>query len=168
MKYIRLSLIGIAISVSPLGHADVTACPWLNHATAAGVLEEPTIMSVDVASMDNSVCKFHSVQGGESIDLQIAVKMLGNSDMGFESYKKQCASTPTAIQSVGNEAYLCTIASEKDTAASIQSESVIGRVRSHVFTVTLSMETKSNPPLTKEDVENKIHSVAEQVAGSLY
>ncbi len=171
MKYMRRSLLGIAILISPLGYADVTVCPWLNQATAAGILGGSTTMSVepaDVTTMDNSVCKFHSVQGGESNDLQIDVKMLDNADMAFEAYKKQCTSTPTALQAIGNEAYLCTLTSEKSTAATMQSESVIGRVRDRAFIVTLSMGTKLNPPLTKEDIENKVHSVAEQIAGALY
>jgi len=169
MKYLRIIVFGLVLSSPLLCHADMSGCPWLNQATAVGVLDDPVHVSVINGSMENSVCKFYTEQDNSPDSLLIEVETLKNASTEFSVYKTaQCNAVMTALQAIGNEAYLCSVAEKNGNISSMQSESVIGRVRGRAFIVTLSVDTGSNPSIKKEDIENKVQRVAEQVAGALF
>ena len=115
------------------------SCPWLNAATAAGVL------GGDVKSqITEDSCLF----AHGSSELRIEVKTVNL------PYKPDCSPNPTALRAIGNEAVAC----EKPG-----SDQVAGRVRDRAFFVRLTSNDFSRIALRE-----KVHSVAEQVAGILF
>lgn len=169
MKYFRQIVFGLAIFFPSVCHANMSGCPWLNQATAVGVLDDPVHVSVINGSMGNTICRFYTEQDNPPHSLLIEVETMKNVSAEFVAYKAaQCNASITALQAIGNEAYLCPVEEKKGNIQSVQRESVIGRVRDRAFIVTLSVGTDSNPSIKKEDIEKKVQQVAEQVAGALF
>jgi len=80
----------------------------------------------------------------------------------FPGYLAQCSSS-TPLRAVGNEAVSCSLQKKGD-----YSEKVVGRVREQAFVVSISSSVQDDPSLTPEMRREKVHLVAEQVAGILF
>jgi hypothetical protein len=128
----------LILLIAAAGRAE-DACPFLNAATAAGVLggEVTTHISGDI-------CVF----ARNSSELRIEVKIVSF------LYKPNCSPSPTSLRSIGNEALAC----ESD-----HSEQIAGRVRDRAFFVRL---TSNN--IARAVLSEKTLLVAEQVAGILF
>jgi hypothetical protein len=87
------------------------SCPWLNSATAAGVLGGPVTASVSPA-----VCEF--VHDQTTLHIEVRVKPA--------SIAAKCESPATPLRAIGNEAVACSVSGR---------EMVIGRVRDQRFVV---------------------------------
>jgi hypothetical protein len=119
------------------------ACPFLNAATAAGVL------GGEVSSrMNGDICVFTH----ESSELRIEVQ---NANL---PYKPNCPSNATSLKAIGNEAYACSVDGKNGT-----SEQVVGRVRDRAFLIRITSNSIPRAALCE-----KVRSVAEQVAGILF
>jgi hypothetical protein len=123
------------------------ACPWLNAATAAGVLG-----SAVTASVKPGVCEFRA---GKS-ELRIQV----NKKADFTPEK--CATPSTPLKGLGNEAEICSVGMR--ILGGWKTEYVFGHVRDRMFGVSISTSDHSMDSLIRE----KTRKVAEQVAGSLF
>jgi hypothetical protein len=130
--------IALLLFIAAAGRAE-NSCPFLNAATADGVL------GGEVAShVSGDTCIFTR----NSSELRIEVQTVRL------PYKPNCSPSPTPLNAIGNEAVAC----EKPG-----SDQVAGRVRDRAFYVRLT----SND-LSRTALREKARSVAEQVAGILF
>jgi hypothetical protein len=122
------------------------ACPYLNAATAAGVLGGAV-----VSHNSPDLCVFTH----DSSELRIEVVTAA------PPYKLSCGANPTPLKAIGNEAVACSVEEKNGRVA----EQVSGRVRDHVFLVRLFTADRS---LSRTTLRDKARSIAEQVAGILF
>jgi hypothetical protein len=129
-------------------HTD-QSCPWLNAATAAGILGGPVQCRATATT-----CDFVSQQAHAQYLLRIEVRTITKLRKEFASYLSRCGSRATPLKGIGNEAYVCP-----------RDRRVIGRVRDQVFTIRVSTTASSVPAAALEEDARR---VAEQVAGNLF
>ena len=153
----RLGLLLFAVAcLSPIGEAAET-CPWLNRATAGGVLGGPVVMTVTRAKTgDDAACEFIRRDGSLVLELRIEVETMRSPAEDFASYAARCHSPAAPLKAIGNETLAC------DDEGSGQ---VIGRVRDRAFLVRISTNNRTSQPGALRD---KARKVAEQVAGILF
>lgn len=114
-------------------------CPYLNSATAAGVLGGEVTSQVN-----GDICLF--THNSSQLGIQVQTINL--------PYNPNCAPNPVPLNAIGNQAVAC------DGEGS---EEVAGRVRERAFFVRLTSNS-----FTRAALRDKTRSVAEQVAGILY
>lgn len=138
-----------------------TNCPWMNAATAGGILGEPVNATVTRANKnsDDAVCDFTSRRPAAKSTLHIAVVTISTPGQDFATYAHRCGANPTLLQAIGNEAVECT--QQSDAGQSVE---VVGRVRDRIFVVTIS--NGAGAPQA-EQIE-KAKDIAEQVSEALY
>jgi hypothetical protein len=104
----------VLTAAAVLGRAE-SACPWLNAATAGGILGGPVTTSVKPG-----VCEFARGEAVLRIEVQKKPAVLS----------AKCESKATPLRAIGNEAVACNAGT---------AEMVIGRVRDERFLVSLRM-----------------------------
>ena len=144
----RCFFLALVVCVPFLG-ADKQVCPWMNAATAAGILDGAVEMTVAGAP----ACEFVR-QKPPAYALRIEVST------GVVAADK-CGSRPTVLKAIGNEAMAC--ADEGKDGQRI--ERVVGRVRDQHFIIRISTGDRS---ITEESLIEKARRAAEQVTGNLY
>jgi hypothetical protein len=141
-------------------------CPWLNVATASGVLGGAATVEVNATDISHGSCVFQLQDVAKKGTLRISVVEANDPESAGNATKPakiSCASSGMPLKGVGNEAVLCPI----DRGES-RGEQVVGRVRDRMFTVVISdgsgkgLEAKSDP------LAEKAESVAKAVAGALF
>jgi hypothetical protein len=149
-------LLGIACLPSIAGAAE--SCPWLNAATAGGVLGgSVTGVTVKRAPAgDDASCDFVRHAGSLAFELRIEVETMRSPARDFSSYLARCHSTAVPLKAIGNEALACS-----DEGA----EQIVGRVRNRAFVIRLGTSERSTQPAA---LREKAHKIAEQVAGILF
>lgn len=147
-----------ALAGSALYGAEET-CPWLNAATAGGVLGEP--VAVTVIRADAGVtCSFARREANAESGLQIEVAVMHSPQTEFAAYKQRCGSDPKAIAAIGNEAFACTL----QESGGHFLEQVVGRVRDQAFVIRLSTANAA----MRAALRDKARQVAETIAGNLF
>jgi len=157
---VRLLLLGI-IMAPAMSHAEIS-CPWLNRATAAGVLGGPASLKVQSTAAED-ICLFQYQRGTMSYDLQIVVDDIDLPARGAAPAPSRCSSQAIPLKGIGNEATMCGV-----DFSSFHGERVAGRVRDREFVIRLGSSVKKDPAMTNEMLQLKARGVAEQVAGSLF
>ena len=133
-------------------------CPWLNAATAGGVLGGPVAMTVTRAKTgDDATCDFVRHDGSLTLELHIEVETMRSPAKDFASYAARCHSAAVPLKAIGNEALAC---SDGQLA-----EQVVGRVRDRAFMVRIGT---TDPSAQQTALRDKARKVAEQVAGILF
>ncbi len=127
----------------PLGAEN---CPYLNSATAAGVLGAPV-----QAQTSTHVCSFVSRHG----ELRIQVETIA------DSHPDRCSGAVEQLKAIGNEATACAVESKDGRMA----EQVAGRVRDQAFVISIATDDRS---VSRNLLRDKTRKVAEQVAGFLF
>jgi hypothetical protein len=160
-----LPLVLILAFCVPAACAATANCPWLNAATAAGVLEGSVTTTVTHAGQNNNsddaTCEFIHRAGSTVTELQIEVGTMKDPARDFASYVTRCEPNATQLRGIGNEAFVCSLQEKKKQI----SEQVVSRVRDRAFVVRVS----SNAPLPPQnDLREKARKTAEQVAGFLF
>ena len=152
-----------AWTVLPALCQNSQTCPWLNSATAAGVLDGPVTSTVVYANRnkDDSSCVFVRQNGPRGDALRIEVRSMINRSVEFSALAAKCASNATPLVSIGNEAVACS----KGGRGGERSEEVVGRVRERAFMIRVSTH---DPSRAKAELREKARNVAEQVAGILF
>jgi hypothetical protein len=135
--------IGALLLIAAACHAE-QPCPFLNNATAEGVLGAATI-----ATAAGHVCMF--TRGSSQLRIEVETVSL--------PYKSHCEPNPTPLKAIGNEAVACSV----ESGNGYISELINGRVRGRAFFIRL---TSNN--IARSVLREKACSVAEQVAGILY
>lgn len=151
-------------------------CPWLNAATAGGLLggevelhvsapveppggvkTEPGVYAMDQVRMDryDVSCEFARKVEGGVYTLSIAVTTMRDVAKEFAAAVAGCGGR-VAIRGVGNEAFQCAAAGQ---------EEVIARVRDRVFVMKVR---RGAAPGQKAELQADSRNIAEQVAGSLF
>lgn len=154
----------LVVLLAPVACFAQTKCPWMNEATAGGILGGEVTVGVKTNGPGDGVCEFSHQQGTEVHQLTISVELMTNIPKEFPTYLAKCPPKSATIRAVGNEAVECRIESNK----SQYGERVIGRVREQAFVVTVSTTAKNDPSMTQAMCREKADRVAEQVAGILF
>jgi hypothetical protein len=148
MRAIATLLPAIAVCLPAMAGAE-DRCPWLNAATAGGVLGGAVQMTVTPAS-----CEFVRQYSGHETVLRIEVGAVN-------APHAQCGSGTVALKAIGNEAMACTHQGKQGWMA----EQVVGRVRDQAFLVRVGTD---DPSAAAKMLREKARNVAEQVAGILF
>jgi hypothetical protein len=143
-----------------------STCPWLNAATASGVLGGSATMEVNNTGVNTRVCLFRFQDETQNNTLRISVikaERPENAGKEMMPYESKCTASGLPLKGVGNEAILCVSDTDKSNG-----ELVVGRVRDNIFTVAITADSGNNPAATKDDLEDKAQEIAKQVAGVLF
>jgi hypothetical protein len=152
------------VSISAIGKAQESHCPWLNDATASGVLNGPVTLDLETAPEDQSICTFTNLKTAKDYSaLRIMVQPLTDVTKAVVSHESLCTSPPEALKAIGNEAVSCSA----DVGYS-RGEQVIGRVRDRLFIVTVSSTMAQDPSMKRQLLKEKARMIAEQIAGALF
>lgn len=137
-----------------LGRAE-QVCPWLNSATAAGVLGGTVTSTV----AQSRICEFIR-KGPVTYTLRIEVVTMAHLPSDFTSWLAQCGPKFTPVRGIGNQAVACDIAEDPEVSAQI-----LSRVRERAFLVRVSAKKASTQLQT---LCEQARSVADQVSGNLF
>jgi hypothetical protein len=138
-------------------------CPWINEATASGVLGGAVTLTAKVADQGAGVCLFSRHQGTAVRQLRVSVDIMKDVPKEFPTYLAQCPPKSTPLRAIGNEAVMCSVESNEEHA-----EKVVGRIRDRAFVVSVSSSVQDDTTLTQEMRREKANQVAEQIAGFLF
>jgi hypothetical protein len=141
----------------PFGLSAAGKCPFLNAATAAGIVGGPVSGTYTASSKtaDNGSCQFIGNQSSGQAELGIDVETMAHPQTQFSRYLAKCDSIGEPIKAIGNEAVACSPASNV--------ELIVGRVRDRVFIIRLNLADS-----TAQVLRRKATDAAELVAGNLY
>jgi hypothetical protein len=140
-------------------------CPWLNEATASGLLGGEAVGAFQAATPQQpAICTFTERIGGATRTLQIRVETASDSAARLKSLEKSCGSDIAPLPAIGNEAVSCSV----DNPGKRTAEDAIGRVRDQVFLIQIGSSLSKDPVLTRDNLVTRIHSAAEEVSGSLF
>jgi hypothetical protein len=180
-----LSVVAFAVMLAlPARCSAQGRCPWLNAATAAGLLGGEVQMSVtapvgpnagkgagaamysDQIRMDrfDVSCDFTRKTDSNAYSLSIVVKTMADFKKDFATYLALCSGTTVPLRGIGNEAVQCV---NKDLSAAGE-EKVIARVRDRAFVLTVRREVKPRAGTDAGELSDGARNTAEQVAGSLF
>jgi hypothetical protein len=161
-------LLAIPLFSPSICHAQttpaLTKCPWLNEATARGILGGDVTLLVKLNDQGAGVCKFTRQQGAATNELRISVDLMTDIPKQFPAHLAQCPPKSPALPATGNEAVTCTTHTKENHYA----ELVVGRVRNQAFAVSVSSTVQDDPSLTPKERREKTNLIAEQVAGILF
>lgn len=163
MRTAHKLLLALAVLAPTVGRAQ-TKCPWINEATARGILGGPVAVIVKISESGNGMCEFSRQQGGVPRELTISVKAMTDIPRQFPSYLSQCPPKSAPLHAIGNEAVTCSV----QTHGNLYAEKVVGRVREQAFIVSVGSGLKDDPSLASEMRREKANLVAEMVAGNLF
>jgi hypothetical protein len=137
-------------------------CPWLNAATASGILSAAASESyVEAAAEQPGTCTFTSKSAAGDRVLSIAVEISSEAHARLGVLGRGCR---ISLPALGNEAVECAVEDRRSTV----SQRVVGRVRDQVFTIAISSSVKNDGDLRPDELKNRLAAAAEQVAGNLF
>jgi len=150
--------------ITPRCLAEVQ-CPWLNSATAAGVLGGEVQANVTALTpQGDTTCDFKRIENSAVSVLTIAVHTMALPSKDFATYLARCAGTAVSLKGIGNEAVLCVPSSGSGNGG----EQIIGRVRDRAFVIDLKRSSTRQPTSTASGLSEEARNVAEQVSGALF
>lgn len=163
MRSLYTLLLGLAMLMPTVCHGQ-TKCPWINEATARGILGGAVTLTAKVSDHGAGVCEYSRQQGAVVLQLRVTVDIMTDIPKQFPTYLAQCPPKSPPLRAIGNEAVMCSIQSKGEPS----SERVVGRVRDQAFVVSVSSSIQDDPSMTQEMRREKVSLVAEQVAGILF
>lgn len=162
MRSSHILLLGLAF-MSAVCHAQAK-CPWINEATARGIVGGAVTATVKVSEHGFGICNFSRQQGAAIHELRISVDIMTDIPKQFPTYLAQCPPKSAPLRAIGNEAVMCSLQGKGDQYAEI----VVGRVRDQGFVVSVSSSVQNDPSMRQETRRERANLVAEQVAGILF
>jgi hypothetical protein len=159
----KLWILFLVLLSVPAARAATQPCPWLNAATAAGVLEGPVMVSVTYLDQENidAACEFTRRADHTVRTLRIEVDIMKDLTHDFPRYLAKCGQDAKPLRAIGNEAIVCRVPGKNNQIA----EQVVSRVRDRAFIV----DVLSNGSAAERDaMRDKARKIAEQVAGFLF
>jgi hypothetical protein len=140
-------------------------CPWLNEATASGLLGGDAVGEFTGGGADQpSECVFTQKDATAVRTLRIRVQVMPDFKTGYQTATQTCGTEVEPMRAIGNEALLCAF----DDRKGVLGERVVGRVRDQILTITMTTTLKGDIHLTRPMLKAKISTAAEQVAGNLF
>jgi len=162
LTFLLLSVICFAL---PAAIRAENNCPWLNEATAGGLLGGDAVgMKTDGSAGQPTVCTFTQQDKGVTRTLRITVEIAPEPHQRMSAVAQVCGADAAPIKAIGNEALVCSADDRKGGTG----ERVVGRVRDQVFTITIASTLKADPILNRDALKARIYTAAEQVAGNLF
>jgi hypothetical protein len=161
MRYLAWAFLLLIALSSHICHAG-TLCPWINKATAFGILgtsEDSPRVNADVSA---TACVFRYRTENELRELRVTVEQANDPAQLYGAHASSCGPGSTPLRGIGNEAMACVTNKNGRVGGE-----VIGRVRDNVFTILLST-TASEPSTSRDLLMQKLGLVAEQVSGNLF
>jgi len=156
---------GIGLLALPTNCQGANNCPWLNEATASGILGGEAVgMVTGMGARETAVCEFTQQGANFKRILRVIVEVTSDSHARSEALARNCGEDAVPIRAIGNEAVICTVNDAKNG----QGQRVVGRIRNQLFTVAIYTTLKGDPILTREALKVRINTAAEQVAGNLF
>src|SRR5258708_19030665 len=141
MRYSALAIFVVLAAGRAIGQVN-TGCPWLNVATASGVLRSSESGPMATLSQGSAAaCSFDYHDATASRELRITVDQVKDPGRGLAAYTTQCTSAAAPLQAIGNEAVTCAA----DTKGHTHGEQGIGRVRDQIFTVKVTTSGPHDP-----------------------
>lgn len=162
MSRITMLVLGLLL-LAPLAVAQ-DVCPWINKATAFGILANGKLTTQSTSELTPTSCTFTYRDNGQMRTLQVIVSTEADAHEKFELGKEGCESGIQPLAGIGNEAVTCRV--RREHAA--QAFEALGRVRDMIFTITISTSLKNDSSLTPELASKAIAIAAGQVAGNLF
>jgi hypothetical protein len=156
--------LAIGLLLSPVLCTAQAVCPWMNQATASGLVGAPLGAPVLSGSAPSIACTYRAQEKGEATTLEISVVQMSDPATQYAPHRARCRPPGVALTAIGNEAILC----RADKSPQTYAERVVGRVRDRAFIVTVSINARSKPPFNRATMEDQAKAVAEQVAGFLF
>jgi hypothetical protein len=163
MRSSHTLLLGLAM-LMPAVCRGQAKCPWINEATARGILGGAVTLTAKVSDHGDGFCEFSQQHRAVVHQLRVSVDIMTDIPKQFPTYLAQCPPNSTPLRAIGNEAVMCSIQGKEDQPA----ERVVGRVRDQAFVVSVSSSVQDDPSMTQEKRREKANLVAEQVAGILF
>lgn len=158
-----IALLAAVLGLSTAARA-ANNCPWLNEATASGILgNNATGLYEPAEGVKPATCTFTQVEGGITRQLIIAVEIVSNPHDRLVQLTHSCGTQSEPVPSIGNEALRCAGA-----AGRAHGERVIGRVRDQVFTITITTTVEQDSILAPHELAMRSLTAAEQVSGNLF
>jgi hypothetical protein len=154
----------VVMTLGPAVCLGQTRCPWINVATAGGILGGIPAVTTKISRAGDGICEFSSQQGTTVHRLTISIQFMADIPREFPTYLQKCPPNSPSIPAIGNQAITCSVENTQDGYA----ELVIGRVRDQAFVVTVSSTAKNDPSMTETMRRKKANAVAESVAGALF
>ena len=140
-------------------------CPWMNEATASGLLENDAVGTFTAAAAGQpAVCVFISDAQGARRSLRISMQVVPDAHARVMAAAQACGRGQAPLKGIGNEAVACATDERKGKMG----ERAVGRVRDQLFAIDIESDVKNDPVLTRDALQGKIYVAAEQVAGNLY
>lgn len=138
------------------------ACPWLNNATASGIIGAAPVSTVthENGNPDDATCRF--LRNGGQAELRIEVLTMQTPPSEFASHAAHCGSDSTPLKAIGNEAVVCR---PEGGQRGKRAARLVGRVRNKLFTVLV---VTSDSSTSLKILREKVRAVGEQVAGNLF
>jgi hypothetical protein len=168
MRLFPTLLLATAFFAPPICYAQtpsaLTKCPWLNEATARGILGGDVTLTVKLDDQGAGVCKFTRQQGTAVHELRISVDVMTDIPKQFPTHLALCPPKSPPLPATGNEAVTCTTHTKENRYA----ELVVGRVRNQAFAVSISSTAQDDLSMTQKERREKTNLIAEQVAGILF
>lgn len=157
----RLFLVSLTVALSSQLSLAQESCPWLNSATAAGVLGHSVTVSVTHPgkSKEDAVCEFTTEAAVPSV-LRIEVETMAHPAADFASWLAQCGAHGTQVRGIGNQAVACPL----DKGSSI-SEQIVSRARDRALLVRVTTKKAVNP---RPPLREQASTAAELAAGNLF
>lgn len=139
-------------------------CPWINDATASGILGGAAVGAFAPGTgAEPARCSFIYKAGHGELSLAIRVTVSEQPQASLLSgMSSDCRGSDEALPAIGNQAFLCSAGHGSGMAA----ERILGRVRDQVFSITLS--SSGDSVLDIEDLKSRVSTAAEQVSGNLF
>jgi hypothetical protein len=157
--------LGLCVILPPKSARAANNCPWINEATASGLLSgDATGTVTDAAAGQPTVCTFVSRSKGSTHTLRIAVELASDAHARLGELAKLCGTDTSNLPAIGNEALVC---ADDDRKGGL-GERVLGRVRDQVFLITISSTQKRDSVLSRSALKARISTAAEQVSGNLF
>jgi hypothetical protein len=163
MRVSHTLLLGLATLAPAVCHGQMK-CPWMNEATARGILGGAVTATATISDQGAGVCKFSRQQGSQVYELRISVEIMTDIPKQFPTYLTQCPPRSSPLRAIGNEAVTCSAESKAEPYA----ELVVSRVRNQAFVVSVSSTVLDDASMTQKMRRDKANLAAEQVAGILF
>jgi hypothetical protein len=140
-------------------------CPWLNAATAAGVLGgDVQASALPLTLQGDTTCDFKRIEHSAVFSLTITVHTMSLPSKDFSTYLTQCTGTAVRLKGIGNEAIQCVSSSKLSNGE----EQIIGRVRERAFIIDLKRGSTKQSTANQVGLSDEARNIAEQVAGALF
>ena len=138
-------------------------CPFMNEATATGILGGPVEVQVTVTEKDkgDATCEFRRKTDDSSLSLNIQVKTMHDWRVEFPPFVAQCGHRSEPIRGIGNEAVACT----GDADDHKRYDQILSRVRERSLSVRV---TTLSSQLNAGTLRQKAFQSADLVSGNLF